>query len=251
MNRNNDQRLNNENSWNGGPPPHWNAHPQPPQPQPNLPPHRFRGNEPQQPPPRPPGVFSTMMGQPPPPNMMGQPPMNMIAPASIPPGMGPPQPMQAVNALNVVLPNNVNQSSPLISPMSNQQFNSSSSMASSNINQPQPPYPPAPSSGGQYNAPTGNTPDVTTLSMVNQLLLLNAERLKQTQNSGSHSSTPDNSRNASAPSSPMRTSGSSPTRSKPTSSLPPHWKTATDADGRVYYYHTETRFVRAVDEPLI
>lgn len=239
--------MNNENSWNGGgSAPHWNGPgmPQPPPPQPNPPPHRFQHQQ-QQPPPHPPGVFpGGMVGQPPPPNMMGQPPMNMMQQGGpLPPGMVPPQPIQAINPMNVILPNSVNhQHSPLISPMSNQQYNSSSLPNSipSSMNLSQPPYPPAPSTAGQFNTATSNTPDVTTLNMVNQLLLLNAERLKQTQSSGSHSSTPDNNRNPSAPVSPHRTS-SSPARSKPTSSLPPHWKTATDADGRVYYYHTITR----------
>lgn len=242
MNRSNEQHNNAESSWNGGV--HWN-HPPPPMPPRHQVPqsspamnmctNRFTmENSLQQNQALQPHVQAVFPGM-----MAAQPPMTMISQASAIPNMLPPQPLQAMNALNVVLPNN--QNSPLISPMSNQQYNPAT--IPSSASQAPPPFPTVVgSTSGQFNTPAANTPDVTTLNMVNQLLLLNAERLKQTQGGASHSGTPDNHRNSS-PASPPHRSGSSPSRSRTTSSLPPHWKTATDADGRVYYYHTVTRLV--------
>ena len=93
---------------------------------------------------------------------------------------------------------------------------------------------------------TPNNPsEVTTLNVVNQLqFLLTAERLKQKsmQDSQSHGSTPETIKTSSAtPPLPQRTSSTSPTRTRPLPALPPNWKTATDPEGRVYYYHTVTR----------
>lgn len=35
----------------------------------------------------------------------------------------------------------------------------------------------------------------------------------------------------------------SPVNAKPIGSLPPNWKTATDPEGKIYYYHILTRYV--------
>ena len=155
--------------------------------------------------------------------------------AMVPPPMPPPIPPPSLGGVGVV-------STPT------QLFNNSSAAS---MQQQQSTYNPS--------APA----DVNTLNVVNQLLLLNAERLKQATSSGgaaagsSHTSTPDTNNTSrggtSAPGSPHHhnfrsASGSSgvagsPTRSKPLPTLPTNWKTATDADGRVYYYHTVTRLL--------
>ena len=224
--------VNEGGNWNSGIS-HWSAPPRPPMqpPQPPtsmpLPPQSYNeqliappmiNNEVPTPPA---GNFPRIMTPNQPTNMMQ---MNILQNANlIQPPIPPPSHM------GVVMP--AQPPKPMVpSPMSmpNQPYLPSVSLPSS-APQPQPPYNPS--------APA----DVNTLNVVNQLLLLNAERLKQaTGGSGSHSSTPDN-QNArnSAPASPPNVE--SPTLSKSLSTLPAHWKTATDADGRVYYYHTLTR----------
>lgn len=229
--------VNDATNWNNTGVPHWTAPPRPPMqpPQPphglSIPPQQF--SDPLLPPPmmnndvsRPTGNFPGIMTPNQPTNMMQ---MNMLQNPTL---MQPP--VQPPNHLGVVMPPQPQK--PMVpSPMSvsSQPFMPSVSLATSiSAPPPQPPYNPS--------APA----DVNTLNVVNQLLLLNAERLKQaTSGGGSHSSTPDNSNSrTSAPASPHRNSAAgSPTRSKPISTLPAHWKTATDADGRVYYYHTLTR----------
>ena len=149
------------------------------------------------------------------PNMGGVPPRYSQPPM-------PPQP-----PVNIGIPNQVQSNSPLVSPMSNQPYNPVPTPSSSDYSY---------TKSAQYDSPA--QPDVAALNVVNQLqLLLNVERLKQVH-SGSHPSTPDFNRN-STNTSPHRASSSSPSRSK--SALPSHWKTATDAEGRVYYYHAISR----------
>jgi len=231
-----------ENTWNntGGNNAvgisHWSV--PPPRPLPPVPPSVSTGlNMPPQPfhdqrlPPPPmmnneqipgPPTFQPMMTPNQPTNMMSIiPNQNMIPP--------PPSILNPLGVVNV-MQSQVNQNHQQKPPVASQPYNSVS-MTTSRANQ----GPPQPTYNPQASA------DVNTLNVVNQLLLLNAERLKQATGGGggSHSSTPDNT----LPASPHRnSSGSSPTRSKPLPTLPSHWKTATDADGRVYYYHTVTRY---------
>jgi len=172
--------------------------------------------------------------------------MSMMANAAmVPPPMPPPIPPPSLGGVGVV-----STSTQLFNNQQQQQHSSLSSTTAASMQQQQSTYNPS--------APA----DVNTLNVVNQLLLLNAERLKQATSGGggatgsSHTSTPDTNNTSrggtSAPGSPhhhhnfRNASGSSgvagsPTRSKPLPTLPTNWKTATDADGRVYYYHTVTR----------
>lgn len=164
------------------------------------------------------GNNSTIMGQPPN-QMLPQHPMSGNAPGIFPPNRLPPRP-PGNPQINTMMPNQLPHSSPLVSPMSASPFNTA-------------PLPP-PKPVGQYSSPA--QPEVSALNVVNQLqLLLNAERLKQAQElNNTKPETPDFSRSS--------TSGSnSPTRTKVPAVLPPHWKTATDSEGRMYYYHAITR----------
>ncbi|XP_065656166.1 histone-lysine N-methyltransferase SETD2 isoform X2 [Hydra vulgaris] len=157
-----------------------------------------------------------------------------------PPNIFPHQIQGISTGMNVMITNQQNQpmlssqhNSPLISPISNQQ-----------------PYNPLPvvPSNATYSYPNpvkfdSPAQDVTALNVVNQLqLLLSAERLKNAQSSSTQG-TPDFTRNSTS-NSPYHPS--SPNQPK----LPPHWKTATDAEGRVYYYHTITRET-SWDPPIV
>lgn len=150
----------------------------------------------------------------------------------LPPPPLPPQPINpaALNpCLNPLLPNQGHKNSTIVSPMASQSYNAISGPVPTDMNPAAAPF------HHQPGIPTPNQAEVvqpvSAMSVVNQLhQLLNQERRQ----------TPDYSRNSSN-TSPVQSSPPSSPRSKPLPALPPHWKTATDADGRVYYYHSITR----------
>lgn len=174
-----------------------------------------------------------MFQQFPPLNQPNQPSVFQPLPPIPRPGMTPPLPPPVFPQMSGAMPTQP----PLVQPpMPNPVYNPvpvpANSSQSTSYN---------PTNSQQFkNSPNMQQPNVSTLNVVNQLqLLLSAERLKNASQNNPNSNTPDNRSSTNA--SP-RPSSPSPNRSKSLASLAPHWKTATDADGRMYYYHAITRY---------
>ncbi|XP_031552066.1 histone-lysine N-methyltransferase SETD2-like [Actinia tenebrosa] len=190
-------------------------------PPPNLPlPPNFPRNipPPNYPPPSQPVPFTSPPYQRPPPNMAGM-------PSNIPPG-GPlmssfpsQQPMIQTAQQNVFIPS---YPAPLQVPF--QSFNTQVDQPVQ-FNAPQSNASPSKGSISQPAGGLGNVKDT-------HHMLQNQQGGKLNENLVNNGSRKTNSRDSSlSPSKPK----------KPNTNLPPNWKTATDPQGNVYYYHTVTR----------